>query len=196
MCPGPGAGRALSRKAPPGNHTVEMQSGLVVPESEGMAVLYRDHGRAVRAFIGARVRDRSAVEDLCQDTFLAALAGGVPRDGVGRWLFGIARNKVLKHLRDQKPPVEERAERLDPVPSPPDELGRAEATRAVRMQVEELEEELREVIQLRYEGGLNYREIADNLDLPFPTVQGRLKRARLALRRGLGPLLGEEGTAC
>jgi RNA polymerase sigma-70 factor (ECF subfamily) len=175
---------------------VEMIDGLVLPESERMAVLYRDHGRALRAFIGARVRDRGAVEDLCQDTFLAALAGGVPREGAGRWLFAIARNKVLKHLRDRKPPVEGPGERPGSEPGPDDRLDHEEAVRAVRAQVDGLEEELREVIQLRYEGGLNYRQIADYLDLPHPTVQGRLKRAREALRRGLGPLLEQEGATC
>ena len=173
--------------------TQGMVDGLVVPESEPMAVLYRDHGRAVRAFIGARVRDRGAIDDLCQETFLAALSGGVPADGAGRWLFAIARNKVLKHLRDRKPPVEETDERAGPEPQPAETLGRAEALGLVREQVDGLEEELREVIRLRYEGGLNYRQIAEYLDLPFPTVQGRLKRARESLRRGLAPVLGEEG---
>lgn len=172
-----------------------MHDGLVVPESERMGVLYREHGRALRAFIGARVRDRGAVEDLCQDTFLAALAGGVPEEGTGRWLFAIARNKVLKHLRDRKPAVEAR-ERPGPELAPDDSLGRAEAVEAVRSQVESLDEELREVIRLRYEGGLNYRQIADYLDLPFPTVQGRLKRAREALRKGLGPWVEDEVRAC
>lgn len=173
-----------------------MHDGLVVPESERMGVLYREHGRALRAFIGARVRDRGAVEDLCQDTFLAALAGGVPQEGTGRWLFAIARNKVLKHLRDRKPPVEAGPERPTGELAPDDRLGREEAVEAVRVQVDGLEEELREVIRLRYEGGLNYRQIAEYLDLPFPTVQGRLKRAREALRKGLAPWVEEEVRSC
>ena len=41
------------------------------------------------------------------------------------------------------------------------------------------------MIALRYEGGLRYQQIAARLELPQSTVQGRLKRARLALREAL-----------
>lgn len=151
-----------------------------------MALLYRQHGRALRAYVGSRVRDSGAVEDICHDTFVAALDRGLPDEGTGRWLFGIARNKVLKHHRDHKPAreVDERAART---PSPAERLALDESQREVRAAVADLDPDLREVIRLRYEGGLNYREIADYLDLPFTTVQGRLKRARIALRSSLQP---------
>jgi RNA polymerase sigma factor (sigma-70 family) len=51
--------------------------------------------------------------------------------------------------------------------------------------VSALDDDLREVVLLRYEGGLDYRAIADHLDVPLSTVQGRLKRGREALRRVL-----------
>ncbi|MEZ6188460.1 MAG: sigma-70 family RNA polymerase sigma factor [Planctomycetota bacterium] len=159
---------------------------LAVPPPDEVAVLYREHGRALRAFVGSRVRDQGAVEDICHDTFVAALDKGVPDEGTGRWLFGIARNKVLKHHRDHKPPREV-AERAAPAPGPAEALALDEAQREVRAAVADLDPDLREVIRLRYEGGLNYRQIADYLDLPFTTVQGRLKRARIALRHTLVP---------
>lgn len=148
--------------------------------------LVREHGRGLRAFIGARVRDRAVVDDLMQETFGAALARGVPDDGAGRWLFAIARNKVLKHMRDAKDGVA-----LADPPAPgagPDERLEADEERArVRAAVALLDDDLREVIVLRYEGGLDYRAIADRLEVPVSTVQGRLKRAREALRGRLAP---------
>ena len=44
------------------------------------------------------------------------------------------------------------------------------------------EPELKEVILLRYEQGLDYHETAARLGVPLSTIQGRLKRARHALR--------------
>ncbi len=157
---------------------------LPLPQPETLAALYREHGRAIRAFIGAKLRDTVQVEDLCQETFVAALEGGVPEAGAGRWLFGIARNKVLKHIRDCKPtsPLREPPDAGD---GPSESADKGEDRSRVRAAVSDLHDELREVICLRYEGGLGYAEIADRLELPLTTVQGRLKRARIELRRRL-----------
>ena len=150
------------------------------------SALVDEHARALRAFVGARVRDRAAAEDLVQETFAAALDRGVPPDGVGRWLFAIARNKVLRHMRDREDTTIALAEPPAAREAGPGEglEGDEERTR-VRAAVARLEEELREVIVLRYEGGLDYRAIAERVEVPVSTVQGRLKRARVALREAL-----------
>jgi RNA polymerase sigma-70 factor (ECF subfamily) len=148
---------------------------------------YRTRGDALRAFVLARTGDPGAAEDICQETFLAALARGVPGEepeDAARWIFAIARNTVLKWHRDRK-------ETRDPstgVPraaEPSAALEDREERARVRAAVSALEPELREVILLRYEAGLDYREIAERLAVPVSTIQGRLKRARHALRAAL-----------
>ncbi|MGE0707244.1 MAG: RNA polymerase sigma factor [Planctomycetota bacterium] len=147
------------------------------------AALYRAHGQALRAYLRARLGDDpGAVEDLCQETFLAALRDGLPPGPAGPWLFGIARNKALKHRRDARPP---RPLEREPETTSADPLDQAEQRARVRRAVAALPEDLRETIALRYEGGLGYAEIAARLELPLSTVQGRLKRARVALRAAL-----------
>jgi RNA polymerase sigma-70 factor (ECF subfamily) len=171
---------------------------LLVPGPDEAAALYRQHGEAVRAFVGGRVRDPGAAEDICQETFLAAIARGVPPgspEDAARWIFAIARNKVLRWHRDDRgarargAPAE--GEGKDPASSVPVRLDperpledREERAR-VRAAVGALEPELREVILLRYEGGLDYRAVAERLAVPVSTIQGRLKRARIALRAAL-----------
>ena len=164
-----------------------MQASLIVPQPEDASALYRDHGRAIRTWLASQLRDPTVVEDLCQETFVAALRRGLPAEGSpGAYLFGIARNKVRKHLRDRKTTAALPAEAPAAVPGPTEALGAEEQRARVRAAVAGLEPTLREVIRLRYEGGLNYREIADRLGVPHSTVQGRLKRARIALRDALG----------
>lgn len=158
---------------------------LARPDGAAASALVAEHARALRAFVGARVRDRAAAEDLVQETFAAALDRGVPAEGAGKWLFAIARNKVLRHMRDH----EDTTAVID-APAP-EEAGPAtrvegdEERARVRAAVAALEDELREVIVLRYEGGLDYRAIAERLEVPVSTIQGRLKRARVALKEAL-----------
>jgi RNA polymerase sigma factor (sigma-70 family) len=160
---------------------------LLVPRPDEAATLYLEHGEALRAFVLSRTRDPVATEDICQETFLAALARGVPGGGpedAARWVFAIARNKVLKWHRDHeaaRDPASGVARREDPAWALDDREERAR----VRAAVAALEPELREVILLRYEGELDYREVAARLGVPVSTVQGRLKRARHALRAAL-----------
>lgn len=156
---------------------------LIRLDDAAAAALVREHQRALRAFVGARVRDPSLADDLVQDTFAAALDRGVPPDGVGRWLFAIARNKVLKHMRDGKDGGAALADPPGRDAAPGARLERDEERARVRAAVGALDDDLREVVLLRYEGGLDYRAIADHLDVPLSTVQGRLKRGREALRR-------------
>lgn len=162
------------------------------PDAAAAADLVREHGRALRAFVGARVKDAAAAEDVVQETFAAALAKGVPvgPGEAGRWLFAVARNKALRHARDSKPAVEAEVERPAREAPPGGDLEAREARARVRAAVDALEDELREVVRLRYEGGLDYKAVAERLGVPVSTIQGRLKRARVALKAALGPALG------
>lgn len=163
-------------------------SQLERPTRGEAADLVREHGRALRAFVGARVHDPAEADDVCQEVYAAALDKGLPADGpesAGRWLFAIARNKALRWVRDRRP-VAEPGDAPGRDETPSGRLQAVEERDRVRAAVRALEDDLREVISLRYEGGLDYKQIADRLDVPVSTIQGRLKRARLALREALG----------
>ncbi len=163
---------------------------LLLPRPDEAAALYRAHGEALHAFVLARTRDAGAAEDICQETFLAAIARGVPGGGpedAARWIFAIARNKVLKWHRDKEPSHDPETGVARPVEPAPFAIDEREERARVRDAIARLEPELREVILMRYESELDYREVAARLGVPLSTVQGRLKRARHALRDLLEP---------
>jgi RNA polymerase sigma-70 factor (ECF subfamily) len=160
------------------------------PSPAYAAELYREHGRTVRAFVAARVRDPGAVEDIVQESFVAVFARGAPLGQEGPWLVGIARNKVLKYMRDRETTAVAEPTLASPDPGPGEAAGAVEERARVRRAVLSLEEPLREVLLLRYEGGLDYQAIAERLGLTPTTVQGRLKRAKVALRDVLEPREG------
>jgi RNA polymerase sigma-70 factor (ECF subfamily) len=171
--------------------TRQRTRSLAAPTGARADALVADHGDAVRAFVRARVADAAAADDLVQATFAAALDRGVPESdgpaGVGRWLFAIARNLVLKEVRDGRAhdgatrPHAGGAERAASAPGPLEAVAGAEEQARVRAALATLDVDLREVVLLRYEADLDYRAIAERLEVPVSTIQGRLARARVAL---------------
>jgi RNA polymerase sigma-70 factor, ECF subfamily len=72
--------------------------------TQAFAGIVRLYQSRVRAYLARYVRDRDAVEDLAQDTFLQAYRGLSHYRGessLGVWLIGIARNIGLMHVREQ-----------------------------------------------------------------------------------------------
>jgi RNA polymerase sigma-70 factor (ECF subfamily) len=65
---------------------------------------------------------------------------------------------------------------------------KAEETERVRAAIGRLPEPQRVVVMLRYGGQLSYEQAAGYLGVPVSTVDGRLYKARRALREMLGPL--------
>src|SRR5437899_348867 len=72
---------------------------------EAFSHLVRLHQAKVRCYLGRFVRGADAVDDLAQETFIAAyrsIAAYRQDSSVAHWLLGIARNLALKHLRDDQ----------------------------------------------------------------------------------------------
>jgi RNA polymerase sigma-70 factor (ECF subfamily) len=169
------------------------------------ALLARYRGGVDRHLL-AMVRDPGAAGDLGQDVFLRVWTRAEQWDGRGSfrsWLFRIATNLALNHLRSvrrrRECPLEPLADPRDedeecPVPSwlidaaalgPEAALERAEERARLERLVDELPEEKREVFRLVHEAELELREAAAALGIPEGTAKSRLHYARKQLARGL-----------
>lgn len=135
-------------------------------------------------------------EDAVQDAYVRALAsadqfrGGDPR----AWLLSIVRNGCYSSRRRQRvrqaTEFDETVHGSDAVtPSPEQHAIDRNTSRRVRLAVERLTPDFREVIVLREFEGLSYKEIADVVAAPVGTVMSRLSRARAQLQAALA----EEG---
>lgn len=167
--------------------------------ASAQALVLRYHDplmRYLRRLTGAA----NAAEDLHQQTWLSVLehagrfdakAGG----GFKAWLFRIATNKANDLWRKRR---RERAfggsgRGPDPDPDTHAALGvdRAEAAEEARRladAVARLPEPQRQVLLLRYYGGLKFGEIAETLGCPLNTALGRMHKAMEKLK----VLLGED----
>ena len=131
--------------------------------------------RLVLSIVGNAAR----AEEVSQDAFLKvwqALEVFDPkRSSVGTWIYRIAHNTALTHLRG------ERYRQTLPIDSINEPSAPAGGESDIRRMVDQLPEELREVVVLYYYQGGSVNEVADMLDLPAGTVKSHLFRARRLL---------------
>lgn len=151
------------------------------------------HASFVRGVARAALGGDPEVEDVVQETWLAALRAGPDRPGTLRaWLGGVARRQAAQALRKR---VRERRRREEAVRRTPpsthaeasvaDVLARAEIGRRLIEAVLGLPHAYRSVLLLRYYDDLKPREVAARLDLPVETVRTRTRRGLEHLRERL-----------
>jgi RNA polymerase sigma-70 factor (ECF subfamily) len=176
-------------------------------KESGYRELLRRYERPLFSLIYRMVRDRAAAEDLSQETFikvLNALESYRPEYRFSSWIFKIANNAAIDHLRrrevdtlslDGAPgamtpdAIEATAvQATDRGPSPLADLESSELGSAIEAAIAKLRPEYRACILLRHVEGRAYEEIAETLDLPLGTVKTYIHRARLELRESLGHL--------
>jgi RNA polymerase sigma-70 factor, ECF subfamily len=139
-------------------------------------------------------RNSSEAEDLVQETCLRALRAidGLRADGsVKSWLFTILRNIWLNQLRQRRtgPDLIEldadengTYEPVDATQDPHTDYVSKTEREQVRVAIQQLPVEFREIILLREYEDLSYQQIAGLLGCPIGTVMSRLARARSRLR--------------
>ena len=132
-------------------------------------------------YIYYRVHDRSIAEDLTQETFLRFLgsSGNEPE----RYLYTIARNLCIDEYRRIKPvPLD-----AEEVPDLPDNSADSLVkSLEVRQALENLSEEDRELLILRYANDEPIKEISKLTGISRFAVYRRLKEAKSRLERALG----------
>ncbi len=85
--------------------TAKLVADIRAGSRDAFTQLVRLHQAKVRCYLGRFVRGMDVVDDLAQETFIAAyrnLATYRQQSTLGLWLLGIARNLALKHLRDEQ----------------------------------------------------------------------------------------------
>ncbi|HVE79123.1 MAG TPA: sigma-70 family RNA polymerase sigma factor [Gemmatimonadaceae bacterium] len=166
--------------------------------------LVRRYERPVFSLVYRMVRDRELAEDLSQETFIRVLnhiERYRPEFKLSSWLFKIANNVAIDHLRKRQldtismdgAPDAATADAVEATSfdvarvqeSALDELEARELGTAIEQAIAGLRPEYRACIMLRHVEGRSYEEIAATLDLPLGTVKTYIHRARYQLREAL-----------
>jgi RNA polymerase sigma-70 factor (ECF subfamily) len=155
-------------------------------DEEAFAELFRRRQASIYRFALHMSGRDDIAEEVTQEVFLAVIRAPErfdrKRGSCVSFLFGIARNHVLRMLEQERAwmPVDEEGG----YPLPADstdllaDLTRAEAIEAVRLAVLTLPAGYREVVALCDLEELDYSEAAASIGVPVGTVRSRLSRAR------------------
>lgn len=160
--------------------------------------LARREERALYRHAVRIVGTTSDAEDVVQDALFSAWRSIASFQGVSfrAWLFRIATNRALDHLRSRKrrpelpldPPEDEDVTWAEP-PAPGPDLaqlaGDREALAVVESALETLPAEQRTALLLRDVEGFAYDEISVITSVEIGTVKSRIHRGRLAVRNAL-----------
>jgi RNA polymerase sigma-70 factor (ECF subfamily) len=146
------------------------------------------------------VRNEQDAQDVVQEAFLRAFKsfGGFHGSNGRAWLLTIVRNTsytLLKKNRvaDLTTPFDEEIHASgDESVSAATILERSEDTELIRKAMDELPAEFREILTLRHQEDLSYKEIADIAQIAPGTVMSRLARARGKLKEYLAAHIGKE----
>jgi RNA polymerase sigma factor (sigma-70 family) len=162
------------------------QVSLGTPES--FEDLYRKTFPRVYAYVASLLRDRSAAEDVTALAFERAYRRrgrfSARRGSPEAWVFGIARNAALDELRGRKRRARLETEPEDVwTPGPHEEAERAFRRDEVRAALATLDSRDRDLVALKFAGGLSNGEIARVLGLSETNVGSRLHRAVEKLRK-------------
>ena len=169
-------------------------------DTEAFGELVSRHERAMLAVARAYLVSIADAQDAVQDALVKAFrALDQLEDGrkFSGWLLRTTVNTCLNMIRsrtdkvslaDFATTVSIRSRVGQAILTPSTLASEAERSEQLQAAIGRLPEGQRIVVMLRYGEGMRYEQIADYLGVPLPTVQGRLRRAKSALREMLGAL--------
>ncbi len=164
---------------------------------EAVSQLLERHTRRVRDYVRLLVKDNDVADDLTQEVLIKVvkvLDEGRYTDK-GRflpWVLRIAHNRVLDYFRTQKhnKTVSESSAGFDVLgsknlaePSIEDRIISEQRADEIRALVEELPEEQRQVVKMRYYEGMSFKEIAEHTGVGINTALGRMRYALINMRQ-------------
>ncbi len=139
----------------------------------------REHERMVRALAYSYVQDEHAADDVLQEAFLRAyraVDGMRDPSKVKTWLYTLTRNAAIDHLRSRRRTVSIEEHDVD-VPAPAAEEKNDLADQVMKV-VDDLREDYRRLILMRYVDQMPYTQIAEVLGMTVGAVGEKLHRVR------------------
>lgn len=177
----------------------KLVDSYVMGNESALAELIDRHKNKVYGFIFSKVLDKSIAEDIFQDTFVKVILtlkeGKYSEEGKFLpWVMRIAHNLSIDYFRNKtRMPiigetfVDEDFSIFDFLADPED----CSETKIIKLQIEEelrliiqyLPDDQREVLHLRIFKGLSFKEIAEETDVSINTALGRMRYALINLRK-------------
>ena len=158
--------------------------------------LYDRHETGVWRFVFRSVQNNEVTDDLVQELWFSVTRSAASYEPTAKfktWLFTMARNRVIDHVRTRKNHASIDAEneegesmfsdlaaesRLGPMR----QVSSREQAKALLDAIEQLPADQREAFLLQAEGDMSVEEIAATIGVTFETAKSRLRYARTKLK--------------
>lgn len=157
--------------------------------SESMEQIVDRFERPLLAYATRMLRgDRQSAQDAVQETFLRLCRADRSQieERLAAWLFTVCRTRVIdmQRIQQKKPVAFEGVDEVvvDPVPTAQELACEGEENRRLGELIEKLSSRQQEVLRLRMQAGLSYREIAEATGLTVTNVGFHLHAAVRRLR--------------
>lgn len=169
-------------------------------DDEAFRCIFERYARPMVSFIYGMVGERHLAEELTQETFVRAyrsLSTLRSEPKISTWLFGIAKNVARETIRSQRKEnirvnIDDQAvmSLCDHQPMPDSQLLDRERDQVIRDALNALDEDKRLVFTLKVFQQRSYEEIAEISGFSIAKLKTDLHRARMEMRRRIGPYMG------
>lgn len=182
----------------------ELVAGALKGSQDAYRELVKRFERPIYSLIVRMVQDAGTAEDLAQEVFVKAfrrLNTYDPQWKFSSWLFKIAHNTTIDHLRRGTPdtvPLETEEEdgrgslaavlADESTEDPRAGAERRDLARALERAISALRPEYRQSVLMFYAHGASYQDICEVTGLPLGTVKTNLHRARKELAQAMTSL--------
>ncbi len=162
-----------------------------------LEILIKRHQRKVYSYILLMVKNTQTAEDILQDTFIKvvrSLQEGryVDSNRFAPWVMRIAHNLIIDYFRREKQAklLSRDSYEVDLFNSPrfsdktvEEKMVYEQVLSEVRLLVDQLPADQKEVVLLRHYAGLSFKEIAEQTNVSINTALGRMRYALINLRK-------------
>ena len=175
----------------------DLVQAYIQGDQSAIEKLINRHRSKVYTYILLTIKNQQLAEDLFQETFIKviqSLRGGKYRDN-GRflsWVIRISHNLIIDHFRKEKQmnSVSNDDSEVDLFNSKKlsdhnieEMIVNSQIRSEIRLLINELPDDQREVVLLRHYGGLSFKEIAEQTEVSINTALGRMRYALINLRK-------------
>jgi RNA polymerase sigma-70 factor (ECF subfamily) len=165
-------------------------------DEKALEILINRHNQRISSFIYSKVTDRDVTEDIFQDTFIKVIKtlkkGTYSEEGKFLpWVMRIAHNLIIDHFRKNKRmPMFEGNDDFnifsvigDDKLNVERQLIKDQIDTDLRMLIEELPEDQKEVLLMRIYQDMSFKEISENTGVSINTALGRMRYALINMRK-------------
>ena len=174
----------------------QLVSNYISGDENSLSVLINRHQTRLYGFIFSKIQDRDATEDVFQDTFIKVINtlkhGKYNEQGKFLpWVMRISRNLIIDYFRKNKrlPKFKNKGDfdifsvLSDESPNAENKIVESQIADSVRILLEELPEDQKEVIKMRIYHDMSFKEISENTNVSINTALGRMRYGLINLRK-------------